>query len=459
MRELKEVMKTKPMERDSLQVKHSFPDSNQGDQTSTESQTSVCNAGEQQMLQTPVKIEVKQEEMKENTAEEQQRTDEDDGDDDEQQMLQTSVKIEVKQEEIKENTAEEHQRTDEDDDDDEQQMLQTPVKMCSVKLVDCRNLIKMRETTTDEQESDDDVIHSGEGALQMDLDSDEEFTLSSEEEQDSEEERLHFEEQLDPAEDAILDDDESEDGSDPDRFDSGEEDQILDGIDPFEDLNQETTEQPSTSAESRTPTARPLPHSTTSAPPAAHRSRSPPAAHRSRSPPAARRSIFPRPGSSSTATEPLRSSATPALRSPHRGRRPSVSQSQFGSPVGQSLSPVRCPAPPDQLEQGWKTEKDPDVAPILHRFCPRLEPGVQLDTSVEQSPLCLFKHFFSADSIRTLCANTNKLAERNIAAGKRYKWTTINPAEMFKFIGLVLYMGVLKLPAVSDYWKRKTFFL
>ncbi|XP_051955931.1 piggyBac transposable element-derived protein 4-like [Xyrauchen texanus] len=40
----------------------------------------------------------------------------------------------------------------------------------------------------------------------MDLDSDEEFTLSSEEEQDSEEERLHFKERLDPAEDAILDD-------------------------------------------------------------------------------------------------------------------------------------------------------------------------------------------------------------------------------------------------------------
>lgn len=135
-----------------------------------------------------------------------------------------------------------------------------------------------------------------------------------------------------------------------------------------------------------------------------------------------------------------------------------MSQSQFGSTVGQSLSPVRCPAPPDQLEQGWKTEKDPDVAPIPHRFRPRLEPGVQLDTSVEQSPLGLFKHFFSADSIRTLSANTNKLAERNIAAGKRYKWTTINPAEMFKFIGLVLYMGVLKLPAVNDYWKRKNIF-
>jgi len=44
-----------------------------------------------------------------------------------------------------------------------------------------------------------------------------------------------------------------------------------------------------------------------------------------------------------------------------------------------SLSPFRCPAPPGQLEQGLETENDPDVMwPPVHRFCPRLEPGVQL---------------------------------------------------------------------------------
>jgi len=120
-----------------------------------------------------------------------------------------------------------------------------------------------------------------------------------------------------------------------------------------------------------------------------------------------------------------------------------VSKSQFGSPVGhgQSLSPVRCPVQPDQPKQASKSEKDPDVAPTPQMFCPRLESGVQLDTSVEQS-------LFSVDSIRTLCANTNKVAQTNIAAG-------INPAEIFKFIELVLYMGskarVLKLPAVNNY--------
>ncbi|XP_051956400.1 probable serine/threonine-protein kinase fhkB [Xyrauchen texanus] len=102
----------------STDAQESVCDSNQGDQTSTESLTSVCNAGEQQMLQTPVKIEVKQEKRKEaSTTEEQQR----------------------------------------DEGDDEQQTLQSSVKMCSVKLLDCRNLMKIRgETTAEEQENDDD---------------------------------------------------------------------------------------------------------------------------------------------------------------------------------------------------------------------------------------------------------------------------------------------------------------
>ncbi|XP_051947109.1 uncharacterized protein LOC127618592 [Xyrauchen texanus] len=157
-------------------------DGNQGDQTSTESLTSVCNAGEQQMLQIPVKIEVKQEEIKEENTAEEQQGDKDDDDQiatesqtsvcnaGEQQMLQIPVKIEVNQEEIKEDEQQSNENYKYDDqtfteshtsvcNTREQQMLQTPVKMkmCSVKLLDCRNLMKMRgEIKVEEQQSDDD---------------------------------------------------------------------------------------------------------------------------------------------------------------------------------------------------------------------------------------------------------------------------------------------------------------
>ncbi|RXN08580.1 piggyBac transposable element-derived 4-like protein [Labeo rohita] len=43
--------------------------------------------------------------------------------------------------------------------------------------------------------------YTGEEALQMVLDSEEEFTFSSEEDCNSDDERLHFEERIDPAED------------------------------------------------------------------------------------------------------------------------------------------------------------------------------------------------------------------------------------------------------------------
>ncbi|XP_051516636.1 piggyBac transposable element-derived protein 4-like [Myxocyprinus asiaticus] len=152
-------------------TQESVCDSNQGDQTSTESLASVCNTGEQQI---PVKIEVKQEEIKE------------------------------------ENTAEEQQRND--DDDDEHLMLQTPVKMCSVKLLDCRNLMKMRRETEEQHDEDNDEVIPSDPFTFLPVwkmaryTGEEEFTFSSEEERDSDEEHLHFEERLDPAEDTIPDD-------------------------------------------------------------------------------------------------------------------------------------------------------------------------------------------------------------------------------------------------------------
>ncbi|XP_051517650.1 uncharacterized protein LOC127419880 [Myxocyprinus asiaticus] len=108
-------------------------DGNQGDQTSTESLTSVCNAGEQQMLQIPVRIEVKQEEIKEEITAEEQQSNEDDDDQTSTESLASVCNA------------------------GEQQMLQIPVKMCSVKLLDCRNLMKMRgEIKVEEQQSNED---------------------------------------------------------------------------------------------------------------------------------------------------------------------------------------------------------------------------------------------------------------------------------------------------------------
>ncbi len=111
---------------------------------------------------------------------------------------------------------------------------------------------------------------------------------------------------------------------------------------------------------------------------------------------------------------------------------------------------------------GWKTEKDPDHLPqSTHPFLPKRKPGVQppLSTSVDNpTPIELFKMYFDKSAINTLCSNTNKKAARNTAAGKKFKWTEVTEEEMCKYIGLTLYMGILKLPKLRDYWCVKSIF-
>uniref|UniRef100_A0A8C1V7Q6 Uncharacterized protein n=1 Tax=Cyprinus carpio TaxID=7962 RepID=A0A8C1V7Q6_CYPCA len=168
--------------------------------------TSDCNTGEQQMLQTPLKMcSVKlvdcrnliesrgeettaEEEQSHNNKEEQDdywidddkdngNDDENDGDDGtEAQDSVWSVRDQRSRDTQDSDLsltllcytdAQDHESTDQTSDCNagEQQMLQTPLKMCSVKLVDCRNLIESRgeETTaekeqqhTDEEEQDDE---------------------------------------------------------------------------------------------------------------------------------------------------------------------------------------------------------------------------------------------------------------------------------------------------------------
>ncbi|XP_008415172.1 piggyBac transposable element-derived protein 4-like [Poecilia reticulata] len=110
----------------------------------------------------------------------------------------------------------------------------------------------------------------------------------------------------------------------------------------------------------------------------------------------------------------------------------------------------------------WKTEKEPDhmPRPPLH-FFPKRKPGVQPPLSYSKSnpsPSELFKMYFDQTTIKILCVNTNKNAARHLAAGKKCKWTDIKEGEMYQYIGLTLYMGILKRPQLKDFWKTTTIF-
>ncbi|KAL0202338.1 hypothetical protein M9458_000356, partial [Cirrhinus mrigala] len=160
-------------------------------------QISDCNAGEQQMLQTPLKMcSVKlgdcrnliESRAEETTAEEEQSNEEeqdddwidddkDEGNDDKNdtndgtepqnsvwsvrdQRSRDAQDSELSLSLLCHSDAQGHEFTDQTSDckAEEQEMLLTPLKMCSVKLVDCRNLIesKAEETTEEEQQQSDE---------------------------------------------------------------------------------------------------------------------------------------------------------------------------------------------------------------------------------------------------------------------------------------------------------------
>lgn len=74
------------------------------------------------------------------------------------------------------------------------------------------------------------------------------------------------------------------------------------------------------------------------------------------------------------------------------------------------------------------------------------------------SPGELFRLYFDQAAVETLCAHTNKNAEKNIAAGEKFVWTDVTEAEMYSYIGMTLYMGILKLPNRRDFWRTNSIF-
>ncbi|KAG5271133.1 hypothetical protein AALO_G00176240 [Alosa alosa] len=115
---------------------------------------------------------------------------------------------------------------------------------------------------------------------------------------------------------------------------------------------------------------------------------------------------------------------------------------------------------PAQPTQSWKTEEDTDEASPELAFHPARTPGVQMSSADTHTPLDLFKLFFTEDAVKTLCDNTNKQAAINVTKGIKYnaKWTDVGVSELYKYIGLIFYMSVIKLDRIHDYWRQNNIF-
>lgn len=108
-------------------------------------------------------------------------------------------------------------------------------------------------------------------------------------------------------------------------------------------------------------------------------------------------------------------------------------------------------------EDRWHDVDEEDAEPPQPRFRPERVPGPQLNRTASYTPLELFQLFFSTTVIDTLVKNTNAHAKRKYQ-GQKEKWRPVTKADMYSFLALVLYMGIVPLKTLKDFWKGSSLF-
>lgn len=113
----------------------------------------------------------------------------------------------------------------------------------------------------------------------------------------------------------------------------------------------------------------------------------------------------------------------------------------------------------DQADDGdrWRDMDEEDITPPQPRFRPNRVPGPQLNRTANYTPLELFQLFFSTAVIDTLVKNTNAYGTKK-HQGHRESWRTVTKEDMYSYLSLVLYMGIVPLKTLKDFWKGSKLF-
>ncbi|CAC5357676.1 unnamed protein product [Mytilus coruscus] len=115
----------------------------------------------------------------------------------------------------------------------------------------------------------------------------------------------------------------------------------------------------------------------------------------------------------------------------------------------------------------WKDENTLDDSapdPRTKTFKPEKPPGFQFANFTRKqlqglkSPADFFKLFCTVEVLTQICIATNNQARTLISAGmctpytSDGAWELLTVNELLRFVGIVIYMSVVKLSSVDKYW-------